>query len=71
VLGVFILLGLSSLGYLLGDAAIRVKEYERTVTVYSSQKKAVKNALPVSSYGNRVPGNILVVASPGKTASQL
>ena len=33
VLGMFILLGLSSLGYLLGDAAIRVKEYERTVTV--------------------------------------
>ena len=33
VLGMFILLGLSSLGYLLSDAAIRVKEYERTVTV--------------------------------------
>ncbi|MGB0937083.1 MAG: SIMPL domain-containing protein [Colwellia sp.] len=32
-LGLCILLGLSSLGYLLGDAAIKVKEYERTVTV--------------------------------------
>lgn len=33
VLGVFILLGLAALGWLLGDAAIRFKEYERTVTV--------------------------------------
>lgn len=32
-LGVFIFLGLSSLGYLLGHAAITFKEYERTVTV--------------------------------------
>ena len=33
VLGVFILLGMSALGYLLGDAAIRFKEFERSVTV--------------------------------------
>lgn len=33
VLGVFILLGLSSLGYLLGNAAVRVKEFERSVSV--------------------------------------
>ena len=33
VLGVFILLGLAALGYLLGDAAIRFKEFERSVTV--------------------------------------
>lgn len=33
ILGIFILLGLSSLGYLLGNAAIKFKEYERTVTV--------------------------------------
>lgn len=33
ILGIFLLLGLSSLGYLLGDAAITFKEYERTVTV--------------------------------------
>ncbi|NOR69258.1 MAG: DUF541 domain-containing protein [Methylomarinum sp.] len=32
-LGACLFLGLSSLGYLLGDAAIRFKEYERTVTV--------------------------------------
>jgi hypothetical protein len=33
VLGIFIFLGLSVLGYLLGSSAIRFKEYERTVTV--------------------------------------
>ena len=33
VLGVFIFLGLATLGYLLGNAAINFKEYERTVTV--------------------------------------
>ena len=33
LLGLFIFLGLSSLGYLLGQAAISFKEYERSVTV--------------------------------------
>lgn len=33
ILGVFIFLGLTSLGYLLGSSAIKFKEYERTVTV--------------------------------------
>jgi hypothetical protein len=33
VLGLFICLGLSVLGYTLGSSAIRFKEYERTVTV--------------------------------------
>lgn len=33
ILGVFIFLGLSTLGYLLGNSAIKFKEYERTVTV--------------------------------------
>ena len=33
VIGICLVVGLSSLGYLLGDAAIRFKEYERTVTV--------------------------------------
>ena len=32
ILGVFIFLGLATLGYLLGNAAIKFKEYERTVT---------------------------------------
>lgn len=33
ILGVSLIIGLSALGYILGDAAIRFKEYERTVTV--------------------------------------
>jgi len=33
VLGFFIFLGLSALGYLLGNSAIKFKEYERSVTV--------------------------------------
>ena len=32
IIGVFIFLGLATLGYLLGSAAIKFKEYERTVT---------------------------------------
>ena len=33
VLGFFVFFGLSALGYLLGDAAIKFKQYERSVTV--------------------------------------
>jgi len=33
ILGLSLVIGLSALGYLLGNAAIRFKEYERTVTV--------------------------------------
>lgn len=32
-MGIFIFLGLATLGYILGSAAIKFKEYERTVTV--------------------------------------
>jgi hypothetical protein len=32
ILGAFIFIGLATLGYLLGNAAIKIKEYERTVT---------------------------------------
>ncbi|MCD4716296.1 MAG: hypothetical protein K8R45_06080, partial [Desulfobacterales bacterium] len=32
ILGAFIFIGLASLGYLLGNSAIKFKEYERTVT---------------------------------------
>lgn len=39
VLGVFIFLGLTSLGYLLGNSAIKFKEYERTVTVKGLSEK--------------------------------
>ncbi len=33
ILGVFIFFGLATLGYLLSDAAIRIKDYDRSVTV--------------------------------------
>jgi hypothetical protein len=39
VLGFFIFLGLSFLGYLLGESAIRFKEYERTVRVKGLAEK--------------------------------
>lgn len=39
VLGVFIFLGLTSLGLLLGNSAIKYKEYERTVTVKGLSQK--------------------------------
>jgi len=41
VLGLAIVLGLSVLGYLLGRAAIDVKEYERTVTVKGLSEREV------------------------------
>jgi hypothetical protein len=42
ILGVFIFLGLAALGYLLGDAAIKVKEYERTVVVKGLSSREFK-----------------------------
>ncbi len=39
ILGFFIFLGLSVLGYLLGESAIRFKEYERTVKVKGLSEK--------------------------------
>lgn len=41
-LGLCLVIGLSSLGYLLGDAAIRFKEYERTVTVKGLSEREYK-----------------------------
>ena len=41
ILGVFIFLGLLALGYLLGNAAIRFKEYERSVTVKGLSEREV------------------------------
>ena len=41
ILGVFIFLGLSVLGYLLGEAAIDFKEYERSVTVKGLSEREV------------------------------
>ena len=42
ILGICLIIGLSSLGYLLGDAAIRFKEYERTVTVKGLSEREYK-----------------------------
>ena len=39
ILGICLILGLSSLGYLLADAAIKVKEYERSVKVKGLSEK--------------------------------
>jgi hypothetical protein len=41
-LGVFILLGLSSLGYLLANAALDIKQYERSVTVKGLSEREYK-----------------------------
>ncbi len=40
--GIFLFLGLVTLGYLLGQAAIRFKEYERTVTVKGLSEREYK-----------------------------
>lgn len=42
ILGIFIFLGLAALGYLLGNAAIKFKEYERTVTVKGLSEREYK-----------------------------
>lgn len=42
ILGICLIIGLSSLGYLLGDAAIKYKEYERTVTVKGLSEREYK-----------------------------
>jgi len=41
VLGLFIFLGLATLGYLLSNAAIRFKQYERSVTVKGLSEREV------------------------------
>lgn len=40
--GIFIFLGLATLGYLLGNAAIKFKEYERTVTAKGLSEREYK-----------------------------
>lgn len=42
ILGAFLFLGLSALGYILGHAAIKFKEYERTVTVKGLSEREYK-----------------------------
>lgn len=41
-LGICLVIGMSSLGYLIGNAAIRYKEYERTVTVKGLSEREYK-----------------------------
>lgn len=41
-LGICLIIGLSTLGYLLGDAAIKVKEFERKVTVKGLSEREYK-----------------------------
>jgi hypothetical protein len=41
ILGLFIFLGLTSLGYMLGNSAIKFKEYERTVTVKGLSEREI------------------------------
>jgi len=47
VLGVFIFFGLSSLGYLLGGAAIEYKQYERSVTVKGLSEREYKSDIVI------------------------
>lgn len=42
VLGIFIFLGFTSLGYFIGNSAIKFKEYERTVTVKGLSEREVQ-----------------------------
>ncbi|MEE4252623.1 MAG: SIMPL domain-containing protein [Desulfuromusa sp.] len=42
ILGLFIFLGLTSLGYMLGNSAIKFKEYERTVTVKGLSEREIE-----------------------------
>lgn len=47
ILGVFIFFGLSSLGYLLGGAAIEYKQYERSVTVKGLSEREYKSDIVI------------------------
>ncbi len=47
VLGIFIFFGLSSLGYLLGGAAIEYKQYERSVTVKGLSEREYKSDIVI------------------------
>lgn len=42
ILGFFVFIGLTSLGYLLGDAAIQYKQYDRSVTVKGLSEREFK-----------------------------
>lgn len=59
ILGVCIIIGLSSLGYLLGNAAIKYKEFERTVTVKGLSEREYKADIVIWPIQFNVAGNDL------------
>jgi len=59
ILGVFLFLGLSSLGYLLGNSAIKFKEYERTVTVKGLSEKEFESDIVIWPIQFTAAGNNL------------
>ena len=59
LLGVFIFLGLAALGYLLGNAAIKFKEYERTVTVKGLSEQEYEADIVIWPIQFNVAGNDL------------
>ena len=57
ILGMCLIIGLSALGYLLGDAAIKYKEYERTVTVKGLSEREYKADIVIWPIEFSVAGN--------------
>jgi len=61
ILGFFLMVGLTALGFLLGKAAIEFKEYERTVTVKGLSEREVPSDIVIwpiqfSEAGNELEG---------------
>jgi len=74
ILGLAIVLGLTSLGYLLGNAAIRFKEYERTVTVKGLSERELPADIVIwpivfTEVGND-PGELYTAVESGKQQIQ-
>lgn len=58
-LGLFILLGLTSLGYLLGQAAVQVREYDRSVTAKGLSEREYPADIVIWPVAFTVAGNEL------------
>lgn len=59
ILGIFIFLGLAALGYLLGNAAIKFKTYDRTVTVKGLSEREYQADVVIWPIQFTVAGNDL------------
>jgi hypothetical protein len=59
ILGLFVFLGLLALGYQLGDAAIRIKDYERSVRVKGLSEREYKADIVIWPIRFTVAGNDL------------